>query len=69
MEPEERDSVLEALARQVLEEAIDRSFLGGQSGQGRPAGLVHRRGAPVRRGSSPGALPFTGRNTASFARG
>lgn len=69
MEPEERDSVLEALARQVLEESTDRLFLDGQPGQGRAFGLVHRRGAPVRRGSSPGALPFTGRNTASFARG
>ncbi len=68
MEPEERDSVLEALALKVLEDVTDRLFLDGLPGGGRPLGLMHHCGAARRFGSSPGGGPFTGRNTAAFAQ-
>lgn len=69
LEPEERDSVLEAFARKVLEDVVDRAYIGptGDGGRG-PVGLMHHYGAPKRFGSSPGGGPLTGRNTAAFAR-
>lgn len=67
LEPEERDSFLESLARKVLEDASDRIILGGVGGSA-PAGLMHHHGAPRRNGSSLGGGPLTGRNTAAFAR-
>lgn len=68
LEPEERDSVLESLARKVLEDAVDRAYIGPSGGGATPTGLMHHRGAPGRFGSSPGGGPLTGRNTAAFAR-
>ena len=70
LEPEERDSVLESLARKVLEDATDRAYLGSGGGVDgpRPSGLMHYCGAARRFGSSRRGEPFTGRNTAAFAR-
>ncbi len=69
LEPEERDSVLESLARKVLEDVVDRAYIGPADGGASPVGLMHRRGAAARYfGSSPGGGPLTGRNTAAFAR-
>ena len=69
LEPEERDSVLESLARKVLEDVVDRAYIGASGGSGGdPVGLMHRYGASGRFGSSRGGGPLTGRNTAAFAR-